>query len=110
MKTDICGAIVPRVAKKLTLMKMISMPSLMMETTSIFFVARIAVKCSMRQNHIIKPQGNMLVEDLYDIIHAHNDQSEIVAMSIVVKDEKSGELVSYHLGNYGGMLTEKIEK
>ena len=52
----------------------------------------------------------MLVEDLYDIIHAHDDQSEIVVMAIVVKDEKSGEFVSYHLGNYGGMLTEKIEK
>ena len=51
----------------------------------------------------------MLVEDLYDIIHAHDDQSEIVVMAIVVKDE-NGELVSYHLGNYGGMLTEKIEK
>ena len=50
----------------------------------------------------------MRIEDLYDIIHTNDDQSEIVAMSIVVKDEKSGELVSYHLGNYGGMLTDKI--
>lgn len=51
----------------------------------------------------------MLIEDLYDIIHAHEDKSEIVVMSIVVKDEKSGELVSYHLGQYGEVLTDKIE-
>ena len=52
----------------------------------------------------------MLIEDLYDIIHANNDQNEIVAMSIVVKDNDSGELISYHLGMYGGIVTNKIEK
>lgn len=43
----------------------------------------------------------MDIQELYDIIYNENDDSQIVAMSIVVKDSNSGELTVYSLGEYG---------
>lgn len=50
----------------------------------------------------------MDIQELYNIIYNENDDSEIVAMSIVVKDSNSGELTVYSLGQYG-MEKTKID-
>lgn len=51
----------------------------------------------------------MDIQELYNIINNENDDSEIVAMSIVVKDSNSGELTVYLLGQYDGIEKYKID-
>ena len=51
----------------------------------------------------------MDTNDLFDIISRENNDSEIIAMSMVVKDSKSGELTTYTVNNYGGFDSYKIE-
>ena len=48
-------------------------------------------------------QYNMKVQDLYKIINFENDNSEIIAMNIVVKDNNSNQLIVYHTDEYGGI-------
>ena len=49
----------------------------------------------------------MIVNDLYDLIYKENDDSEIIALSIVVRDINSNELKIYHLDTYGGLSETK---
>ena len=51
----------------------------------------------------------MVVNDLYRIINNENDDSEILAMSMVVKDSNSGELRTYTVDSYGGLDSYTIE-
>lgn len=51
----------------------------------------------------------MVINDLYRIIKLENDDSEIIAMSMVVKDSNSGELTAYIADSYGGLDSYKIE-
>ena len=48
-------------------------------------------------------EKNMEVQDLYKIIEFENNNSEIVAMNIVVKDNNSNQLTVYHTNEYGGL-------
>lgn len=51
----------------------------------------------------------MTVEDLYEIIYKENDDSEIIALSVVVRDSNSNELKIYHLDSCGGLSeTEEV--
>lgn len=50
----------------------------------------------------------MEINDLYKIIEKENGNSEIIAMSIVVRDLKSGELTSYFVDEYDGLCDKKI--
>lgn len=43
----------------------------------------------------------MIIEDLQDIIDKENYDSQIIAMTIVVKDSNSQELTVYNLDKYG---------
>ena len=43
----------------------------------------------------------MKIDELYKIIDLENNDSEIIAMSMVVKDSNSGELTSYSVNVYG---------
>lgn len=43
----------------------------------------------------------MEINDLYKIIEYENYDSEIIALSIVVRDSNSGELTSYFVDEYG---------
>ena len=52
----------------------------------------------------------MEIQDLYDIINKENNDSEIVAMSLVVKDSLSEELTAYTTNEYGGFDSYRIEK
>jgi hypothetical protein len=52
----------------------------------------------------------MDISDLYDIINKENDDSEIIAMSIVVKDSNTGELTNYFVNQYGGLDCYNIEQ
>ena len=45
----------------------------------------------------------MTVENLYEIINRENDDSEIIALAIVVRDSLSKELTTYHLNDSGGL-------
>lgn len=45
----------------------------------------------------------MKVQDLYKIINFENDNSEIIAMNIVVKDNNTNHLTVYHTDEYGGI-------
>lgn len=49
----------------------------------------------------------MTVEDLYKIIYKENDDSEIIALSVVVRDSLSNELNIYHLDNGGLAITNE---
>lgn len=49
----------------------------------------------------------MTVEDLYKIIYKENDDSEIIALSVVVRDSLSNELNIYHLDGCGGLSETK---
>lgn len=51
----------------------------------------------------------MEINDLFAIIDLENNNSEIIAMSMVVKDSNSGELTAYIVDNYGGLDSYKIE-
>ena len=51
----------------------------------------------------------MEINGLYRIIKNENDDSEIIAMSMVVKDSNSGELTAYIVDAYGGLDSYKIE-
>ena len=51
----------------------------------------------------------MEINDLFDIIERENNDSEIITMSMVVKDSNSGELTAYIVNNYGGLDSYKIE-
>lgn len=51
----------------------------------------------------------MVINDLYRIIDLENADSEIIAMSMVVKDSNSGELTAYIVDGYGGLDSYKIE-
>lgn len=51
----------------------------------------------------------MDINGLFRIIERENNDSEIIAMSIVVKDSNSGELTAYIVDNYGGLDSYKIE-
>ena len=51
----------------------------------------------------------MVINDLYKIIEYENDDSEIIAMSMIVRDSNSGELTAHTLNNYGGLESYKIE-
>lgn len=51
----------------------------------------------------------MVINDLYRIINDESDDSEIIAMSMVVKDSNSGELRTYIADSYGGLDSYKIE-
>lgn len=51
----------------------------------------------------------MEINDLYDIINLENNDSEIIAMSMVVKDSNSGELTTYIVNCYGGLDSYNIE-
>ena len=52
---------------------------------------------------------DMEVNDLFDIISRENHDSEIVAMSLVVKDSNSRELTAYTVNGYGGLDSHHIE-
>lgn len=52
----------------------------------------------------------MIVDDLYNITEKENGDSEIVAMTIVVKDSMSHELTCYSLNDCQGMDVFNIEK
>ena len=52
---------------------------------------------------------NMEINDLFDIINLENNDSEIIAMSMVVKDSNSGELTTYIVNCYGGLDSYNIE-
>ena len=43
----------------------------------------------------------MTVNDLYRIIEKENDDSEIIALSVVVRDSLSNELIIYNIDNGG---------
>lgn len=43
----------------------------------------------------------MKIDELYKIIDLENNDSEIIAMSMVVKDSNSGELTSYFVNEHG---------
>lgn len=45
----------------------------------------------------------MEIDDLYKIINLENHDSEIVAMSMVVKDSNSGQLTAYIVNSSGGL-------
>ena len=49
----------------------------------------------------------MEIDDLYKIINLENHDSEIVAMSMVVKDSNSGQLTAYTV-SYGGLESYNI--
>lgn len=51
----------------------------------------------------------MEINGLYRIINLENDDSEIIAMSMVVKDSNSGELTAYIVDTYGGLDSYTIE-
>ena len=51
----------------------------------------------------------MVINDLYKIIELENNDSEIIAMSMVVRDSNSGELTAYTVNHYGGLESYKIE-
>jgi len=51
----------------------------------------------------------MEVEGLYKILELENRDSEIVAMSITVKDSNSGNLTTYYVNNFGGLDSYNIE-
>ena len=51
----------------------------------------------------------MEINDLFDIINLENNDSEIIAMSMVVKDSNSGELTAYTVNCYGGLDSYNIE-
>lgn len=51
----------------------------------------------------------MVINDLYRIINDENDDSEILAMSMVVKDSNSGELRSYIVDSYGSLDSYTID-
>jgi len=51
----------------------------------------------------------MEINDLFNIINLENNDSEIVAMSMVVKDSNSGELTTYFVNSYGGLDSYNIE-
>lgn len=51
----------------------------------------------------------MNIDELYNIIELENRDSEIVAMSMVVKDSNSGKLTTYCVNNYGGLDSYNIE-
>lgn len=51
----------------------------------------------------------MEVSDLFDIINLENNDSEIIALSMVVKDSNSGELTAYIVNCYGGLDSYNIE-
>ena len=46
----------------------------------------------------------MTVNDLYRIINKENDDSEIIALSVVVRDSLSNELNIYHIDECGGLV------
>lgn len=50
----------------------------------------------------------MEIDDLYKIIDLENQDSEIIAMCMVVKDSNSGELTSYSVNEYGGIDSYEI--
>lgn len=45
----------------------------------------------------------MEINDLFDIINRENNDSEIIAMSMVIKDSNSGELTTYIVNCNGGL-------
>ena len=51
----------------------------------------------------------MVINDLYKIIELENDDSEIIAMSMVVKDSNSGELTAHIVNDYGSLGSYHIE-
>ena len=51
----------------------------------------------------------MVINDLFKIIELENDDSEIIAMSMVVRDSNSGELAAHTVNNYGRLESYKIE-
>lgn len=52
----------------------------------------------------------MEIDDLYTIIDLENNDSEIIAMSMVVRDSNSGELTAYTVNHYGGLDSYEIAK
>ena len=50
----------------------------------------------------------MEIDDLYKIIDLENHDSDIVAMSMVVKDSNSGQLTAYIVNSYGGLDSYNI--
>ena len=50
----------------------------------------------------------MKIDELYTILAKENTDSEIVAMSIVVKDSNSGELTNYFVDSYDGLDSKKL--
>lgn len=50
----------------------------------------------------------MEIDDLYTIIDLENHDSEIIAMSMVVKDSNSGQLTAYTVNSYGGLDSYSI--
>ncbi|MCR5036097.1 MAG: hypothetical protein K6A73_02100, partial [Bacteroidales bacterium] len=50
----------------------------------------------------------MDINDLFNIINLENNDSEIIAMSMVVKDSNSGELTTYFVNCYGGLDSYNI--
>lgn len=51
----------------------------------------------------------MVINDLYKIIERENDDSEIIAMSMVVRDSNSGELTAHTVSNYGSLESYNVE-
>lgn len=51
----------------------------------------------------------MVINDLYKIIELENDDSEIIAMSMVVKDNNSGELTTHIVNSCGGLDRYHVE-
>lgn len=47
----------------------------------------------------------MTVNDLYKIIEKENYDSEIIALTVVVRDSLSNELTVYSLEGYGGLTS-----
>ena len=45
----------------------------------------------------------MELSELYKIIEQENRDSEIIAMSLVVKDSNNGQLTNYFVNQYGGL-------
>ena len=52
----------------------------------------------------------MEIDELYKIIELENHDSEIVAMSMVVRDSNSGELTAYTVNSYRALDCYKIEE
>ena len=51
----------------------------------------------------------MQIEDLYTILDLENSDSEIVTMSMTVKDSSSGNLTTYFVNVHGGLDSYNIE-